>query len=75
MSFKNIGRNFKTKSGKATTVILSESDLAEITKTKTEHEKYGIQYKILVSGSPESKYGHSIAVIQPEDNSKEVEQW
>jgi hypothetical protein len=71
MEFIKVGKCFKTKSGKATILILSTEDLKTINANAVVHEKYGKQTSLLITGTSDGQYGHGISIIKPEEK-KEV---
>lgn len=64
MAIKNIGRTFKTKSGKSTRVIFSMDEIKEMI---TEHDKYGKQVSFFVSGTADSQYGHGVFIMTDDE--------
>lgn len=71
--FERIGKNFKAKSGKATTIIISEAELKRMEANLIEDPKYGKQVKLVVTGTADSQYGHSVSLVveQPEHNAED----
>jgi len=68
MAIKNIGKTFKSKSGKSTRVIFT---IDEVKSLIVEHEKYGKQIAFNISGTADSEYGHSVWTFDDEVESTE----
>jgi hypothetical protein len=71
MAFRRIGKTFKARSGKATTVIFNEEDLELLRQNLKDNEKYGKQVKLVITGTGDSQYGHSISLVIDDENGDE----
>lgn len=67
MQFTRIGKTFKNKTGKSTTFVLSREDLAKLESLLQPTEKYGDQVRLLITGTPNSQYGHSVSIVEGEN--------
>lgn len=63
MAFQKIGKVFPNKSGKSSTLILSEKDLEVLKQNLQPNDKYGDQVRLIVTGSAQSQYGHGVSLI------------
>lgn len=72
MALTKIGKTFKNKTGKSTTLVLSREDLKKLETLLTPTEKYGDQVRLIITGTASSQYGHSVSVVEDDEDTPDL---